>query len=73
MDNTYTDQVKVLDSDNIQATGRWEATLKLPSQSPHPMAGFWVVTATKQNGGNWKWAMEAFNVKMPPPPAAKTQ
>ena len=73
LDNTYTDQVKVLDSDNIQATGRWEATLKLPNQAPHPMGGFWVVTVTKQNDGNWKWATEAYNVKMPPPPAAKTQ
>ena len=73
LDNAYIDQVKVLDNENIQATGRWEATLKLPNQPPQPQAGFWVVTATKQKDGNWKWAMEGFNVKMQPPPAAKTQ
>ena len=55
LDNAYIDQVKVLDNENIQATGRWEATLKLPNQPPQPQAGFWVVTATKQKDGNWKW------------------
>jgi hypothetical protein len=49
----------------------WEATLKLPSQPSQPMTGFWMVTQTKQKDGNWKWAMEGYNVKMPPP--AKTQ
>jgi uncharacterized protein (TIGR02246 family) len=72
LSNAYVDQVKVLDNENIQATGRWEGTLKLPKQPPRPMAGFWVVTAT-QKEGNWKWAMEGFNVKMPPPPNPKTQ
>jgi uncharacterized protein (TIGR02246 family) len=71
LDNAHVDQVKVLDNENIQATGRWEGTLKLPDQPPQPQAGFWVVTATKQKDGNWKWAMEGFNVKMPPPPGAK--
>jgi uncharacterized protein (TIGR02246 family) len=73
LDHAHVDQVKVLDNENIQATGRWEGTLKLSNQPPRPMAGFWVVTATEQKDGNWKWAMEGFNVKMPPPPGAKTQ
>jgi uncharacterized protein (TIGR02246 family) len=71
LDNTYTDQVKVLDDNNIQATGRWEATLKLPNQPSQPMTGFWIVTQTKQKDGNWKWAMEGYNVKMPPPAKAQ--
>jgi uncharacterized protein (TIGR02246 family) len=71
--NSYLDKIKVLDNENIQATGRWEGTLKLPNQPPRPMAGFWVATATEQKDGNWKWAMDGFNVKMPPPPGAKSQ
>ena len=71
LDNTYTDQVKALDENNIQATGRWEATLKLPDQAPKPMSGFWAVTQTKQKDGNWKWAMEGYNVKAPPHQARK--
>jgi ketosteroid isomerase-like protein len=67
LDNAYSDQVKALDENNIQATGRWEGTLKVPNQPPKPMSGFWVVTQTKQTDGNWKWAMEGFNVKVPPP------
>jgi len=73
LDNTYIDQVKVLDNETIQATGRWDGTLKLPNRPPQPMAGFWVDTATKQKDGNWRWATDAYNVKMPPPPATKTQ
>jgi ketosteroid isomerase-like protein len=71
--DSYIDQVKALDENNIQATGRWKATLKLPDQPPKPMSGFWVITQTKQKDGNWKWAMEAYNVKAPPPPSAKAQ
>jgi ketosteroid isomerase-like protein len=56
--DSYIDQVKALDENNIQATGRWKATLKLPDQPPKPMSGFWVITQTKQKDGNWKWAME---------------
>jgi uncharacterized protein (TIGR02246 family) len=72
LENTYTDHVKVLDDNNILATGRWEATLRLPNQPPQPATGFWVVTQTKQKDGGWKWSMEGYNVKMPPPPV-KTQ
>jgi len=72
LDNAYTDQVKALDENNIQATGRWEGTLKLPDQSPKPISGFWVVTQTKQKDGNWKWAMEGYNMKAPPPPSETT-
>ena len=71
--NTYTDQVKALDENNIQAAGRWEATLKLPNQPPKPIGGFWVVVQTKQKDGNWKWATDIYNVKMPPPARAKAQ
>lgn len=67
LESTHTDQVKALDENNIQATGRWEATLKLPNQAPKPTSGFWVVTQTKQKDGNWKWAMEGYNMKAPPP------
>ena len=73
LDNSYTDQVKAVDENTIQATGRWEATLKVPDQPPKPMSGFWVVTQIKQKDGNWKWAMEGYNVKVPPPPSAKAQ
>jgi hypothetical protein len=69
--NANTDQVKVLDNDNIQATGHWDWTFNLPNQPPKPTAGFWVVTATKQKDGDWKWAMEGFNIKAPTP--ANTQ
>jgi ketosteroid isomerase-like protein len=69
LDNAYTDQVKAVDENNIQATGRWEGTLKLPDQSPKQISGFWVVTQTKQKDGNWKWAMEGYNMKAPPPPS----
>jgi uncharacterized protein (TIGR02246 family) len=72
LDNTYPDYVKVLDSNNIQSTGHWEATIRLPNQAPQPMTGFWVVTDTKQKDGSWKISMEGYNVKMPPPPT-KTQ
>jgi uncharacterized protein (TIGR02246 family) len=71
--NSYIDQVKALDENNIQATGRWEATVKLPDQAPKQTGGFWVITQTKQKDGNWKWAMEGYNVKVPPPPSAKAQ
>ena len=73
LDNSHIDQVKVLDNENIQSTGHWEGTLKLPNLPPQPQAGFWVDTVTKQKDGNWKLAMDGFNVKMPPPPGAKTQ
>ena len=73
LDNSYTDQVKAVNENTIQATGRWEATLRVPDQPPKPMSGFWVVTQIKQKDGNWKWAMEGYNVKVPPPPSAKTQ
>jgi hypothetical protein len=36
------------------------------------MSGFWVVTQIKQKDGNWKWAMEGYNVKVPAP-SAKAQ
>jgi ketosteroid isomerase-like protein len=72
LDNAYTDQVKVVDESNIQATGRWEGTLKLPNQTPKPISGFWVVTQTKQKDGNWKWAMEGYNMKASPPPSETT-
>jgi len=72
LDNAYTDQVKAVDENNIQATGRWEGTLKVPNQPPKPMSGFWVVTQTKQKDGNWKWAMEGYNMKAPPPPSETT-
>ncbi len=71
--NAHVDQIKVLDNENIQSTGRWEGTLKLPNLPPQQQAGFWIDTVTKQKDGNWKLAMEGFNVKMPPPPGAKTQ
>jgi ketosteroid isomerase-like protein len=73
LDNSYTDQIKAVDENTIQATGRWEATLRVPDQPPKPMSGFWVVTQIKQKDGNWKWAMEGYNVKVPPPPSAKAQ
>jgi uncharacterized protein (TIGR02246 family) len=72
LDKTYVDYVKVLGSDNIQGTGHWEATLRLPDQPPHSMTGFWVVTDTRQKDGSWKISMESYNVKMAPPPT-KTQ
>jgi uncharacterized protein (TIGR02246 family) len=72
LDNTYVDYVKVLGSNNIQATGHYEATIRLPDQAPQSMTGFWVVTDTKQKDGSWKISMEGYNVKMPPPPT-KTQ
>jgi ketosteroid isomerase-like protein len=71
LDNSHLDQVKVLDNENIELTGHWEGTLKLPDQPPQPQAGFWVDTATKQKDGNWKLSMDGYNVK-PPPPAART-
>ena len=73
LDDAHIDQVKVLDNENIQSTGRWAGTLKLPNLPPQPQAGFWVDTVTKQKDGNWKLAMDGYNVKMPPPPSAKTQ
>jgi uncharacterized protein (TIGR02246 family) len=69
--NTGVDQVKVLGNNNILATGHWEGTLKLPDQPPIPQSGYWADTLTKQSDGNWKISMEAYNVKMAPPPAAK--
>ena len=73
LDNAHVDQVKVLDNENIQSTGRWAGTLKLPNLPPQPQAGFWVGTATKQKDGTWKLASDGYNVKMPPPSGAKTQ
>jgi uncharacterized protein (TIGR02246 family) len=72
LDKTYIDYVKVLGSNNIQATGHWEATIRLPDQAPQSATGFWVTTTTKQKDGSWKYSMEGYNVKMPPPPT-KTQ
>jgi uncharacterized protein (TIGR02246 family) len=69
--STATDQVKVLGSNNIQATGHWEGTLNLPNQPPQPQSGYWADTLTKQNDGTWKISMEAYNVKMAPAPAGK--
>jgi hypothetical protein len=69
LQNSYPDQVKVL---NILATGRWEATLRLPNQPPQPSTGFWVVEIGKQKDNTWKIAMEGYNVKMAAPPT-KTQ
>jgi uncharacterized protein (TIGR02246 family) len=65
--NTQADHVKVIDNDNVQATGHWEATIRLPDQPPQSSTGFWVVTDTKQKDGSWRLSMEAYNVKMPPP------
>ncbi len=73
LDNAHVDQVKVLDNENIQSTGHWVGTLKLPNSPPQPQTGFWVETVTKQKDGKWKVATEGYNVKMPPPPGAKTQ
>jgi uncharacterized protein (TIGR02246 family) len=71
--DAHTDQVKMLDNENIQWTGQWEGTLKLPNLPPQPQAGFWVDTATKLKDGTWKIAMEGYNVRMSVPPGAKTQ
>ena len=71
LDSTHADHVKVIDDNNIQSTGHWEATIRLPDQPPHSATGFWVVTDTKQKDGSWKLSMEGYNVKMPPP--SKTQ
>jgi ketosteroid isomerase-like protein len=73
LENSYPDHVKVLDNNHILATGRWEATLRIPNQPAMPATGFWVVEIDKQKDNTWKIAMEGYNVKMPPPPAAKTQ
>jgi uncharacterized protein (TIGR02246 family) len=71
LDDTHLDYVKVIGNNNIQATGHWEATLRLPDQPFQSMTGFWIATTTKQKDGSWKMSMEGYNVKMPPP--AKTQ
>jgi uncharacterized protein (TIGR02246 family) len=60
-------QIKVLDSNNIQIFGQWDGTLKLPDQPPLPQSGYWADTLSKQNDGNWKISMEAYNVKMATP------
>ena len=69
--NSNTVQIKVLDSNNIQAFGQWDGILKLPDQPPLPQSGYWADTITKQNDGNWKFSTEAYNVKMAPAPAEK--
>jgi ketosteroid isomerase-like protein len=69
LQNSYTDKVKVLDNNNILATGRWEATLRMPNQPAQPATGFWVVEISKQKDNTWKIAMEGYNVKMAAPPA----
>lgn len=72
LDNAQVDRVKVLGNENIQSTGHWAGTVKLPNLPPQQEAGFWVGTVTKKDG-NWKLAMDGYNVKMPAPPVAKTQ
>jgi ketosteroid isomerase-like protein len=68
LENTHTDHIKVLDNNNILATGHWEGTLRLPNQPPQRSTGFWVLDIGKQKDNTWKIAMEAYNVKMPTPP-----
>jgi ketosteroid isomerase-like protein len=68
LQNTHTDQIKVVDNNNILATGHWEATLRLPNQPPQPSTGFWALAISKQKDNTWKIAMEAYNVKMAAPP-----
>jgi uncharacterized protein (TIGR02246 family) len=69
LENSYPDQIKVLDNNNILVTGHWEATLRLPDQRPQPSTGFWVLAIDKQKDNTWKIAMEGYNVKMPNPPS----
>jgi ketosteroid isomerase-like protein len=69
LENAYIDQIKVLDNNNILATGRWEVTRRPPNQPPQPATGFWVMEIGRQKDNTWKIAMEAYNVKMPAPPS----
>jgi ketosteroid isomerase-like protein len=69
LQNTHTDQIKVLDNNSILATGHWEATLRVPNQPPQPATGFWVLAIGKQKDNTWKIAMEGYNVKMAAPPS----
>ena len=60
------DQVHVLGSGAIEATGTWAGILQSPN-GPVPVNGYWGVTDVR-DGGTWKADLDVYNMASPPAP-----